>query len=51
MGSPDLFNLYSEIVMRVNKPLGKINISGQNNNNFTCTNDTAVVTDPEELQS
>ena len=46
--SPDLFNIYSEIIMRDLENLEGLKIGGQNLNNVRYADDTALVADSEE---
>ena len=45
--SPDLFNLYSEIIMRENNNLEGVNVGGRNINNIRYADDTVLVTETE----
>ena len=45
--SPDLFLLYSEIIMREIKDMDGIKINGENVNNVRVANDTALIADSE----
>ncbi len=46
--SPDLFNLYSEIILRCLQDLPGVVINGQNINNIRYADDTVLIADSEE---
>ena len=46
--SPDLFNLYSEIILRCLQDLSVVAINGQNINNIRYADDTVLIADSEE---
>ena len=45
--SPDLFDIYSEMIMRVIEHLDGINIGGRKITNVQCADDTALIADSE----
>ena len=45
--SPDLFLLYSEIIMREIKDIDGIKVNGENINNVRYADDTALIADSE----
>ncbi|GFO35584.1 retrovirus-related pol polyprotein from type-1 retrotransposable element r2 [Plakobranchus ocellatus] len=46
--SPDLFSLYSEIIMRNLENHPGINVGGQNINNFRYADDTVLIAENKE---
>ena len=46
--SPDLFSLYSEMIMREVKDMDGIKVNGENITNVRCADDTALIADSEK---
>ena len=47
--SPDLFNLYSEMILRKITPQQGVIIGGRNVNNLRYADDTALIAEPQEI--